>query len=75
MEPVVLTREYTATTALRDIDEMAAVLTSNSMERVDYVVKAGDTFSAIANSNGMTMAELQELNPGWISTTCGWTRC
>ncbi len=64
VEPVVLTREYTATTALRDIDEMAAVLTSNSMERVDYVVKAGDTFSAIANSNGMTMAELQELNPG-----------
>ncbi len=64
VEPVVVTREYTATSALREISDMRSVLTSNSLERVDYFVKAGDTFSAIANNYGMTIAQLQELNPG-----------
>ena len=63
VEPLTVSREYTATTAIRSIDSMQAVLTSNSLEQVDYTVQAGDTFSAIANSHGMRVAELQLLNP------------
>ena len=63
VQPLTVTREYTPTTALRSIPDMEAVLTSNSLEQVDYLVKAGDTFSAIANRNGMTVSELQALNP------------
>ena len=63
VEPLTISREYTATTAIRSIDSMYEVLTSNSLEQVDYTVQAGDTFSAIANSHGMRVAELQLLNP------------
>ena len=63
VEDLTVTREYTPTAALRDIGDMAAVLTSNSMEQVDYTVQPGDTFSGIANSQGMTMKELEVLKP------------
>lgn len=75
VQDLTVTLEYTPTTALRDISEMEAVLTSNSLEQVDYTVEAGDTFSAIANRHGMTVAELEELNPGvdidelWVDQT------
>jgi len=63
VQDLTVTREYTPTTALRDIADMHSVLTANSMEQVDYTVQAGDTFSGIANSQGMTVKELQALNP------------
>lgn len=63
VEPLTVTREYTPTTALRDIGDMEAVLTANSVEQVDYTVEPGDTFSGIANSRGLTVKELQALNP------------
>ncbi len=75
VEPVVVTRDYTATSAIRSIDDMTAVLTANSMEEVDYTVKAGDTFSAIANGHDMRVSELQTLNPDvdinklWVGQT------
>ena len=61
--PVVVSRAYTPTADLREISSMAKILTSNSMEQVDYTVKAGDTLSAIAQNFDMTMDELQTLNP------------
>ena len=64
VEDLTVTREYTPTTALRAISDMEAVLTANSMEQVDYTVQPGDTFSGIANSQGMKVSELQVLNPG-----------
>ncbi|MGI5973157.1 MAG: peptidoglycan DD-metalloendopeptidase family protein [Oscillospiraceae bacterium] len=64
VQPVVVSKEYTSTSALRDTESMRAALTANSMERVDYTVQAGETFSGIANSHGMLMSELQALNPG-----------
>ncbi len=75
VQNLTVTREYTPTTSLRPIADMEAILTSNSLEQVDYHVKAGDTFSAIANSHGMSVTELQELNPGidinelWVDQT------
>ena len=62
-QPVVVTKEYTSTSALKDVASMRQVLTANSMEQVDYTVQAGDTFSGIANSHDMRMADLQALNP------------
>ena len=75
VEALTVSREYTPTTALRDISDMAQVLTANSLEQVDYTVQSGDTFSGIANSQGMTVKELQILNPGvdinrlWVGQT------
>ncbi len=63
VEPLTVTREYTSTTALRDISEMRDILTSNTLEQVDYQVQRGDTFSGIANSRGLRVSELQLLNP------------
>lgn len=60
---VEVSRAYTPTSDLRELSAMESVLTSNSMEQVDYIVQAGDTFSAIAQNFGMTMEELQRLNP------------
>ncbi len=63
VEPVTVTREYTPTADLRDVSDMAEVLTSNSMEQVDYVIQAGDTFSGIARMLEMPMSDLEALNP------------
>ena len=63
VEPVRVSRQYTAATDIREEDEMMAILTSNSLEEVDYTVQAGDTFSDIANGHDMRMAELKALNP------------
>ena len=64
VQPVVVSREYMPTSAQRDLESMRAVLTGNSMEQVQYTVQAGETFSEIANGHGMTVAELQAINPG-----------
>jgi len=63
VEPVNVTREYTPTADIKAVSDMAAVLTSNSMEQVDYVVQSGDTFSGIARMLEMPMSELKALNP------------
>lgn len=64
MESVAVNRQYSPTADLRDISELETVLTSNSMEQVDYIVQPGDTFSGIAYNLGMKMKELEALNPG-----------
>ena len=75
LQPINISREYTATASLLELDDIYATLTANSVERVDYTVQSGDTFSAIANSRGMTVRELQALNPDtnidrlWVGQT------
>ena len=63
VEQVSISRAYTPTADLREVDDVAALLTSNSMEQVDYTVQAGETFLAIARSLDMTSKELLLLNP------------
>ncbi len=58
-----ITREYTSTDVLQDMTEMADILTRNTSGETTYEVAKGDTFMAIAFDNGMTVSELQELNP------------
>jgi murein DD-endopeptidase MepM/ murein hydrolase activator NlpD len=61
--PLVVTREYVATSALRSVADMEAILSANSIEQVDYTVQSGDTFSGIAQRAGLSVSELQALNP------------
>jgi len=58
-----ITREYTSADVLQDLAEMAGLLTRNTSGETTYEVARGDTFMAIAYASGMTVSELQELNP------------
>lgn len=64
VEEVSVVKDYTSTAAIKQVSDLGAVLTSNTMEEVDYAVQAGDTFSGIANSMDMTVEQLKALNPG-----------
>ncbi len=63
VEDVRVSKEYTATTAIKEVASFEPVLKSNTMEQVDYFVQAGDTFSGIANSLDLSVKQLQALNP------------
>ncbi len=58
-----VTREYTATDVLQDLDKMTEFLTQNINGETSYEVVKGDTFMAIAYANDMKMDELKALNP------------
>ncbi len=58
-----ITREYISTDTLQDTSKMAELLVQNTTGETTYEVAKGDTFMAIAYDNGMTMAELEDLNP------------
>lgn len=64
VQPVNISREYTAASVEQDLTAMNAILTANSSEQAVYTAQGGDTFSGIANGHDMTMAQLTALNPG-----------
>lgn len=64
VDQVSISREYIASTVEQDAANIEAALTANTSGQTTYTVVSGDTFSDIANNNGMTVAELQALNPG-----------
>ncbi len=61
--PVTIRYEYTATSELRDLDELAVLLTSNSLEEATYEVVKGDTYIGIAKAHDMTVDQLLQMNP------------
>ena len=61
---VYITHEYTASDVNQDADAMLAALTANQNGQTTYEVQQGDTFVDIAVANGMTLSELEALNPG-----------
>ena len=60
---VYITQEYTASSVNQDADAMLAALTANTNGQTTYEVQKGDTFVGIAADNGMTLSELEALNP------------
>ena len=63
VENVHITREYTPSDVQQDVDAMLSSLTANTSGQTTYEVQKGDTFMQLAINNGMTMAELETLNP------------
>ncbi|NCB05453.1 MAG: LysM peptidoglycan-binding domain-containing protein [Clostridia bacterium] len=63
LQDVVIEEQPVANAEIRSIDEMEAVLNSNSKEVISYTVKSGDTVSAIAQQYSLSMTEVQKLNP------------
>lgn len=55
--------EYTAADTQSDPSAISETLTSNTEEAISYMVVKGDTYSEIANGNGMRLNELMALNP------------
>ena len=64
VEDVTVTKDYTSTSSIKQVADLEPILTSNTMEQVDYTVQSGDTFSGIANSMDMSVEQLKALNPG-----------
>lgn len=60
---VYITHEYTASDVNQDTNAMLTALTSNQNGQTTYEVQQGDTFVDIASANGMTLSELETLNP------------
>lgn len=63
VEDVSVAKDYTSTSSIKQVSDLAPILTSNTMEQVDYFVQSGDTFSGIANSLDMSVEQLRALNP------------
>ena len=64
-EDVRITRGYVPTESIMNLGHIAETLNSTKAGEVTYTVQKGDTWSQIANSHGMTSAELEAINPGY----------
>ena len=64
-EDVEIREEYVPTEEVMNLGYLAETLYSTKTAEVTYEVKKGDTWSEIANSHGLTSAELLALNPGY----------
>jgi LysM repeat protein len=58
-----ITYEYTSADTQSDPSAIFETLSANTEEAVTYTVVKGDTYSEIANDNGMRLKELMALNP------------
>ena len=62
--PLELRYEYVGVGQITDnLDQVKALLTSNTIEAATYTVQAGDTTSAIAQRQDMSLSELMAMNP------------
>jgi murein DD-endopeptidase MepM/ murein hydrolase activator NlpD len=64
-ENVEIKAGYVPTEKIMNLGYLAEMLFSTKTEEVTYTVKSGDTWSQIAESHGMTSAELLAKNPGY----------
>ena len=64
-EDVEIRQEYVPTDEIMNLGYIAELLYSTKTAEVTYEVKRGDTWSQIAEKNGMTSSELLALNPGY----------
>ena len=56
---------YVPTESLVNLGYIAQVLNSTKSGEVSYTVVSGDTWSEIANSHGLSSAQLEAMNPGY----------
>ncbi len=61
---VSISHQYTASDVNQDAAAMLTALTANTNGQTVYEVQKGDTFMQIALDNGMTVSEMEALNPG-----------
>ena len=64
-EDVEIKHEYVPTEKVMNLGYLAELLYSTKTAEVTYTVKAGDTWSEIAEDHDMTSKELLEMNPGY----------
>ena len=64
-EEVEIRQEFVATEDVMNLGHLAETLYSTKTAEVVYEVKRGDTWSKIAQNNGLTNKELLALNPGY----------
>jgi len=64
-EEVEIREEYMPSDQMMNLGHLAEILYSTKSEEVIYEVQKGDTWTWIAQRNGMTSDELLELNPGY----------
>jgi len=60
---VTISQEYLPTGSMAQRSSIMEQLTANQNGETVYEVQGGDTFMAIAYANGMTMSEMEALNP------------
>lgn len=60
---VSISHQYTASDVNQDAAAMLTALTANTNGQTVYEVQKGDTFMQIALDNGMTVSEMEALNP------------
>ena len=60
---VSISHKYTASDVNQDAAAMLTALTANTNGQTVYEVQKGDTFMQIALDNGMTVSEMEALNP------------
>jgi len=64
-EDVSIKPEYVSTDKIMNLGYLAELLYSTKQGEVTYTVEKGDTWSEIAEKNGMTSDELLAMNPGY----------
>ncbi len=62
-EDVYIEQRPVANSEMKSIAEMEQILTGNVSEIQTYTVQSGDTVSAIASRNSMSVSQIQSLNP------------
>ena len=65
VEDVRIAEGYVPTESIMNLGHIAEILNSTKAGEVTYTVVKGDTWSKIANENGMTSAELEKINSGY----------
>ena len=64
-ENVEIKEEYVPSDEIMNLGYLAETLYSTKTAEVNYEVKKGDTWSEIAEANGLTSKQLEALNPGY----------
>lgn len=63
VEAISIAHEFTPSDIMQDLGRMSEILTANTTGETSYEVQKGDTFSAVAYANDMSIDELKTLNP------------